>query len=71
MAWQGRRMVMALQNVANHLEGGSRRVAQAAAQISQTSQSLAAGASQQAASIEEASASSQQVNSMARNNREL
>ena len=70
MAWQGRRMVAGLQNVATHLDEGSRRVAQAAAQISQTSQSLASGASQQAASIEEASGSSQQVNSMARNNRE-
>jgi len=70
MAWQARRMMVALQNVAIHLEGGSRRVAEAAAQISQTSQSLASGASQQAASIEEASSSSQQVNAMARNNRE-
>jgi methyl-accepting chemotaxis protein/methyl-accepting chemotaxis protein-1 (serine sensor receptor) len=69
MAWQGRKMVRALQSVAIHLNGSSHRVADAAAQISQTSQSLAAGASQQAASIEEASSSSQQVNLMARNNK--
>jgi methyl-accepting chemotaxis protein/methyl-accepting chemotaxis protein-1 (serine sensor receptor) len=70
VAWNVRRMVEALQSVAIQLNGGSHRVAAAAAQISQTSQSLAAGASQQAASIQEASSSSQVVNSMARTNRE-
>jgi methyl-accepting chemotaxis protein/methyl-accepting chemotaxis protein-1 (serine sensor receptor) len=68
MAWQGKVMVTSLQKVAARLSAGSRRVAVAAAQISQTSQTLAAGASEQAASIEEASSSSQLVNSMARTN---
>jgi len=70
MAWYVRRMMLDLQHVAVQLNTGSRRVAAAAAQISQASQSLAAGASQQAASIEEASSSSQLVNAMARTNRE-
>ncbi len=47
------------------LSGGAERIATAAIQVSASSQTLAQGSSQQAASIEETSASASEVNSMA------
>jgi methyl-accepting chemotaxis protein/methyl-accepting chemotaxis protein-1 (serine sensor receptor) len=53
---------------ANELQEGADQIASAASQVSVSSQSLAQGSSQQAASIEETSASSVEINSMARKN---
>ena len=51
--------------------GGRRRAGgQRGGQVSSSSQSLAQGASEQAASLEETSASSEEINSMARRNTE-
>lgn len=52
------------------LAEGAEQVAGAASQVSASSQSLAQGSSAQAASIEETSAASEQINSMARKNSE-
>jgi methyl-accepting chemotaxis protein len=57
-----------LTDIAGLLDDASRRVADAAVQISGSSQSLAHGASQQAASLEETSAVSEEINSMASRN---
>jgi len=56
--------------VAESLGASAERIATAAAEVSTSSQSLAQGASQQAASIEETSASTAQINGMARQNTE-
>ncbi len=58
-----------LRYTATSLSGGAEQIA-AATQVSSSSQSLAQGASQQAASIEETSASTEEINSMARRNTE-
>jgi methyl-accepting chemotaxis protein len=52
------------------LNDGSEQIASAASQLSGSSQTLAQAASQQAASIEETSASTEEINAMARRNTE-
>jgi methyl-accepting chemotaxis protein len=52
------------------LNDGSEQIASAATQLSGSSQTLAQAASQQAASIEETSASTEEINAMARRNTE-
>jgi methyl-accepting chemotaxis protein/methyl-accepting chemotaxis protein-1 (serine sensor receptor) len=52
------------------LSAGAEQVASAATQVSSSSQSLAQGTSEQAASLEETSASSNEINSMAQRNTE-
>ena len=59
-----------LRNSIVELSLGSEQVASAATQISSYSQSLAQGASQQAASLEETSASGEQIKAMAKDNTE-
>jgi len=60
----------ALRQLVAFISSGAEQVAQAARQISSSSQSLAQGASAQAASLEETSASSEEINYMARKNAE-
>lgn len=55
--------------VVHHLGGAAEQITSAAAEVSASSQSLAQGASQQAASIEETSACTAQVNAMADQNK--
>ncbi|HTX77141.1 MAG TPA: methyl-accepting chemotaxis protein [Terracidiphilus sp.] len=57
-----------LKRVASDLGENASQIFAAAAQVSSSSQSLARGASDQAASIEETSASGEEINSMARKN---
>jgi methyl-accepting chemotaxis protein/methyl-accepting chemotaxis protein-1 (serine sensor receptor) len=52
------------------LSEGAEQIASAATQVSSSSQSLALGASEQAAAIQDTSASTEQINSMARRNTE-
>ena len=56
--------------VVSELSSGADQVAEAAAQVSSSSQILAKGASEQAASLEETSASSEEISAMARRNSE-
>ena len=65
-----RRTSQALHCVVGQLSGGYRQVAEAASQISSNSRALAQGSAEQAASLEETSASSQEINAMARRNTE-
>ncbi|MFN7993030.1 MAG: methyl-accepting chemotaxis protein [Bryobacteraceae bacterium] len=59
-----------LRRLTLELKQGAEEVAGAASQVSSSSQSLAQGASQQAASLEETSVSKDEINSMARKNSE-
>ena len=59
-----------LKHVAAEIAESSSHVSNAAAQVACSSQSLAQGASQQAASLEETSASTEQITSMTRKNAE-
>ena len=59
-----------LKRIAESVVTGASQVADAAAQVSSSSQSLAQGASQSAASLEETSASADEISSMARKNME-
>jgi len=59
-----------LRRTAISLSEGAEQIAAAATQVSSSSQSLALGASEQAASIQDTSASTEQINSMARRNTE-
>lgn len=59
-----------LDRVARELREGAGRVASAAGQVASTSQSMVQGAGQQAASLEETSASAQEISSMAGRNTE-
>ena len=54
----------------DELSGGAVQIASAAGQVAAFSQSLARGSSEQAAAIEETSASTGEINSMARRNSE-
>ena len=68
VAWVIKGINSTLQSSIVELNDGAEQVATAAGQVSSSSQSLAQGASQQAASLEETSASSEEINSMARKN---
>ena len=68
--WVVRHVSRSLRGLANDLSDGADHVAGAACQVSLSSQSLAQGASEQAASLEETSASSEEINSLARLNSE-
>ncbi|MBV9266829.1 MAG: MCP four helix bundle domain-containing protein [Acidobacteriaceae bacterium] len=65
-----RRLNSALTNIASALSQGAEQVASAAGNVSNSSQSLAQGACEQAASLEETSAAATEVNSMAVSNAE-
>ncbi len=58
----------ALAHTAIELQDGVEQIASVSSQVSGSSQSLAQGASEQAASLEETSASSAEINAMAHNN---
>ncbi len=64
------RMGRKLSFFASHMQGASDEVASAAGEVSGTSQSLAEGASEQAASIEATSGSLEEMSSMTRQNAE-
>ncbi len=68
--WIIRRVNTDLRATVHVLSDGADQIAAVAGQVSESSQTLARGASQQAASIEETSASTEQINSMARRNTE-
>jgi methyl-accepting chemotaxis protein len=68
--WIIRNLSNALAKIASQLGESSERITMAGAGVSGASQSLADGASQQAASIEETSASLEELNSMTRTNAE-
>jgi methyl-accepting chemotaxis protein/methyl-accepting chemotaxis protein-1 (serine sensor receptor) len=68
VVWVVRGINVLLEGSIAELNDGAEQVATAAGQVSSSSQSLAQGASQQAASLEETSASSEEINSMARRN---
>jgi hemerythrin-like metal-binding protein len=65
-----RSILRPVRQVIDGLSGSASRVAQATAQISAASQTLADGASQQAASLEETGASLEEISSMTRGNAE-
>ena len=60
----------ALLRAVSELANGAKRVASAASQVAYASESLAQGATEQATSLEQTSASSEEVHSMARKNTE-
>jgi methyl-accepting chemotaxis protein len=64
------RLSSTVRNVVALLDAGAHQLVSAASQVSASSEALARGASDQAASIEESSASSHEVNSMAQRNAE-
>jgi methyl-accepting chemotaxis protein len=68
LTWVIRDIGTVLQKSIIELSDGAEHVAAAAGQVSSSSQSLAQGASEQATSLEETSASSEEINSMARRN---
>jgi methyl-accepting chemotaxis protein len=68
--WAVRHVSRDLRGLARQMGEGAVQVAGAASQVSSASQSLAQGASQQAAALEETSASGQEINAMARRNSE-
>lgn len=71
VAWLiGRGISNVLERVVGELDSGADQTAQAAAQVSGSSQSLAEGASEQAASLEETSASLEEIAAMTRRNAE-
>ncbi|HXE12464.1 MAG TPA: methyl-accepting chemotaxis protein [Bryobacteraceae bacterium] len=65
-----RKLTIMLKSVMKELSEQTGGIAGAASQISASSQSLAQGASEQAASLEETAAASEQINAMARRNSE-
>jgi methyl-accepting chemotaxis protein/methyl-accepting chemotaxis protein-1 (serine sensor receptor) len=68
--WLVRRVAGSLRQTMVEMKTGSQQVAAAAGRVTAVSQSLARGASEQAASLEQTSASSEEINSMARKNSE-
>ena len=68
--WMVRRVAGSLRQTIGEMKAGSQQVASAAGRVTAVSQSLAQGASEQAASLEQTSASSEEINSMARRNSE-
>ena len=68
--WLVRRVARSLRQTIVEMKTGSQQVASAAGRVTAVSQSLAQGASEQAASLEQTSASSEEINSMARKNSE-
>jgi methyl-accepting chemotaxis protein len=68
MAWQVRGIVRTLRATVEDLFAGAEQTSSAAAQVATLGQALAQGASEQAAALEETSASGEEVNSMTRNN---
>ena len=66
--WLGRDIVRALARIVGGLSSASDQVADAASQLSESSQQLASGANQQAASLEETSASMEQMASQTKGN---
>ena len=68
LMWFSRGISLKLRDVTAQLAGCARGVSDASAQISQASRALADGASRQAASLEETSASSQELSSMTQSN---
>ena len=70
-AWSLARMVgVSLRRIARDLQSGSGRLAGVAHQVASASQSLAEGASHQAASLEETSSSLEEISAMTRRNAE-
>ena len=65
-----RGIIRVLTGITDGLGEGANQVAQAAGQVSSSSQSMAEGASQQAASIEETSSSMEEMSSMTKKNAE-
>jgi methyl-accepting chemotaxis protein len=59
-----------LRGVASNLHDGAEQITSAAGQVASSSQTLAQGASEQAASLEETSSSSEEITSMTRKNAE-
>jgi methyl-accepting chemotaxis protein len=68
--WIVRGATQSLREMARHMSGTAAEVIEASQQISALSEQLARGASDQAASIEETSASSTEINSMTQRNAE-
>lgn len=68
--WVTDRMLATLQAIGQSFTEGAQAVLGAAAEVSSSSQSLARQSSEQAASLEQTSASSEEINSMARRNSE-
>jgi len=68
--WAARDIGGRLRRLARELGENAEQMASAASQVASSSQALAEGASQQAASLEQTSASSVEINSMARQNTE-
>ena len=66
--WLVRNINLTLHDSVRQLSSGASGAAQAAGQVSAASQALAQGASEQAASLEETSASTEEISSMARKN---
>lgn len=70
IAWQLGRAVRAQGIVMQHLSGAAQQIETSAIQVSAVTHSLAKGASEQAASIEETSAATTQINAMSLRNQE-
>jgi len=70
MVWVVAGITKLLTNSISELAESSEQIASAAGQVSSSSQSLAHGSSQQAATIEETSSASSEINSMAQRNTE-
>jgi methyl-accepting chemotaxis protein/methyl-accepting chemotaxis protein-1 (serine sensor receptor) len=68
--WLVRQTTRGLRGVVHELTGGSSSIADAAKQVSVSSQSLAHAAAQQAASIEETSAATEEITAITRRNTE-
>jgi len=68
IGWLIRRICGTLNRLAAQMAHGSSEVANAAAQVSASSQSLAQGASEQATSLEQTSSSTEEITSMTRKN---
>ncbi len=68
--WVTDRMLATLRAIGKSFTSGAQAVLAAALEVSSSSQSLARQSSEQAASLEETSASSEEINSMARRNSE-
>lgn len=70
VAFVVRRLTKQLRAVADHMFENSAQVSQAATQVASSSQSLAQGASEQASSLEETSAATEEITSVAKMNQE-
>jgi methyl-accepting chemotaxis protein/methyl-accepting chemotaxis protein-1 (serine sensor receptor) len=70
LVWVVRSITKLLSESVTELAESSEQIASAAGQVSSSSQSLALGSSQQAATIEETSSASSEINSMAQRNTE-